>query len=197
MTSCILFFHHIAKHFSTPSKIPVFICTVRFVSRDICRALLLQLWKSFSSMRTDLPHVCCICDCILAAPVLFFFLTSPVTYFSLSLLSDLADNLVMDDFTLQEQLLTPRLATAGIGGASSPATQLWRSYLVPTLPVMVSILLFCRHWPENPRYRHSRCSQTIKWLKHFFKENHDRCKFKLLLMSKKCLFFLNPPVALY
>lgn len=134
MTSCILFFCHIAKHFSTPSK--MFICTARSVSRDICGALLLQLRKSFSSMRTDLPHVCCFCDCILAPPV---------TYFSLSLLSDLADNLVMDDFTFQEQLLTPRLATAGIGGASSPATQLWRSYLVPTLPVIVSILLFCRH----------------------------------------------------
>uniref|UniRef100_A0A3B4YL97 Glypican-3 n=1 Tax=Seriola lalandi dorsalis TaxID=1841481 RepID=A0A3B4YL97_SERLL len=33
----------------------------------------------------------------------------------------LADNLAMDDFTFQEQLLTPRLATAGIGGVSSPA----------------------------------------------------------------------------
>ncbi|XP_056899278.1 glypican-3 [Takifugu flavidus] len=63
----------------------------------------------------------------------------------LRVFADLADNLVMDDFTFQEQLLTPHLATAGIGGASSPATQLWRSYLVPTLPVMVSILLFCRH----------------------------------------------------
>lgn len=165
MTSCVQRFHRITQHFSTPSKI--FICTVRSVSCDVCGALLLQLWKSFSSVRTDLPHVCCFCDCILAAPV-HFSLTPPVTYFSLSLLSDLADNLVMDDFTFQEQLLTPRLATAGIGGTSSPAAQLWRSFLVPTLPVMVSILLFCRHWPENTRYRHSRCSQTIQWPKHFF-----------------------------
>uniref|UniRef100_A0A3P8SJH5 Glypican-3 n=1 Tax=Amphiprion percula TaxID=161767 RepID=A0A3P8SJH5_AMPPE len=30
----------------------------------------------------------------------------------------LSDNLAMDDFTFQEQLLTPRLATAGVGGVS-------------------------------------------------------------------------------
>lgn len=56
----------------------------------------------------------------------------------------------MDDFTFQEQLLTPRLATAGVGGVSSPAAPLWRSYLVPTLPMMLALLLLCRHWPVHP-----------------------------------------------
>lgn len=78
MTSCILFFCHIAKHFSTPSE--MFICTVRSVSRDICGALLLQLQKSFSSMRTDLPHVCCFCDCILAPPWHIFHCPSSQTW---------------------------------------------------------------------------------------------------------------------
>lgn len=60
-------------------------------------------------------------------------------------LSDLADNVAMDDFTFQEQLLTPRLATAGVGGATSPAAPLWRSCLVPTLPAALALLLLCRH----------------------------------------------------
>uniref|UniRef100_A0A671X0W9 Glypican-3 n=1 Tax=Sparus aurata TaxID=8175 RepID=A0A671X0W9_SPAAU len=55
----------------------------------------------------------------------------------LRIFSDLADNLAMDDFTFQEQLLTPRLATAGVGGVSSPAAPLWSSSLVPTLPTML------------------------------------------------------------
>lgn len=118
----------------------------RFVPR------VLLLWPYFS------------CPCLFPLFFLSFFWL-PVTYFSLSFLSDLADNLVMDDFTFQEQLLTPRLATAGIGSASSPAAQLRRSYLVPTLSAMASVLLFCRHWPESPRYHHSCRSQTIKWLK--------------------------------
>lgn len=66
-------------------------------------------------------------------------------------LSDLADNLAMDDFTFQEQLLTPRLATAGVGGVSSPAAPLWSSSLVPTLPTMLALLLLCRHWPLHTR----------------------------------------------
>lgn len=61
--------------------------------------------------------------------------------------SDLADNLAMDDFTFQEQLLTPRLATAGVGGVSSPAAPLWRAYLFLTLPVTLALLLLCHHWP--------------------------------------------------
>lgn len=157
------FSHHIPQHFSKLTKKFCATC-------DICGALFLQMWKPFCSVRTDLSRVCCFCDRILAASVFFlpFFLSFfwlPVTYFSLSFLSDLADNLVMDDFTFQEQLLTPRLATAGIGSASSPAAQLRRSYLVPTLSAMASVLLFCRHWPESPRYHHSCRSQTIKWLK--------------------------------
>ncbi|XP_068570399.1 glypican-3 [Cebidichthys violaceus] len=63
----------------------------------------------------------------------------------LRIFADLADNLAMDDFTFQEQLLTPRLATAGAGGASSPAAPLWRSRLVPTLPVVLALLLLRPH----------------------------------------------------
>ncbi|XP_039976153.1 glypican-3 [Xiphias gladius] len=63
----------------------------------------------------------------------------------LRIFADLADNLAMDDFTFQEQLLTPRLATTGVGGVSSPAAPLWRSYLVPTLPVTLALLLLCQH----------------------------------------------------
>ncbi|XP_026186362.1 glypican-3 [Mastacembelus armatus] len=61
----------------------------------------------------------------------------------LRIFSDLADNLAMDDFTFQEQLLTPRLATAGVGGASSPAAPLWRSCMILTLSVTLALLLFC------------------------------------------------------
>ncbi|KAM8732468.1 glypican-3 [Acanthopagrus schlegelii] len=63
----------------------------------------------------------------------------------LRIFSDLADNLAMDDFTFQEQLLTPRLAPAGVGGVSSPAAPLWSSSLVPALPTMLALLLLCRH----------------------------------------------------
>ncbi|KAM7389410.1 hypothetical protein PAMP_023391 [Pampus punctatissimus] len=63
----------------------------------------------------------------------------------LRIFADLADNLAMDDFTFQEQLLTPRLATAGVEGVSSPAAPLWRNYLVPTLPVTLAFLLLCHH----------------------------------------------------
>ncbi|XP_074504033.1 glypican-3 [Sebastes fasciatus] len=63
----------------------------------------------------------------------------------LRIFADLADNLAMDDFTFQEQLLTPRLAEAGVGGVSSPAAPLWTCYLVPTLPVTLALLLLCHH----------------------------------------------------
>ncbi|XP_072252298.1 glypican-3 [Leuresthes tenuis] len=63
----------------------------------------------------------------------------------LRIFADLSDNLAMDDFTFQEQLLTPRLATAGAGGVSSPAAPLWRSYLVPVLPITFTLLLLCHH----------------------------------------------------
>lgn len=66
-------------------------------------------------------------------------------FFNLCLLSDLADNLAMDDFTFQEQLLTPHLATGGAGAASSPAAELWRSRLVPTLAVALALLLLRPH----------------------------------------------------
>ncbi|XP_060904834.1 glypican-3 [Labrus mixtus] len=59
----------------------------------------------------------------------------------LRIFADLADNLAMDDFTFQEQLLTPRLATAGVGGVSSPAAPLWRSSLVLTLPLTLALLV--------------------------------------------------------
>uniref|UniRef100_A0A8C5I0M4 Glypican-3 n=1 Tax=Gouania willdenowi TaxID=441366 RepID=A0A8C5I0M4_GOUWI len=51
----------------------------------------------------------------------------------LRIFADLSDNFVMDDFTFQEQLLTPRLATPGIGDASSPAAPLWRGFFNQTL----------------------------------------------------------------
>ncbi|XP_023139161.2 glypican-3 [Amphiprion ocellaris] len=63
----------------------------------------------------------------------------------LRIFADLSDNLAMDDFTFQEQLLTPRLATAGVGGVSSPAAPLWRSSLDPTLPLALALLLLCHH----------------------------------------------------
>ncbi|XP_060935854.1 glypican-3 [Limanda limanda] len=59
----------------------------------------------------------------------------------LRIFADLADNLAMEDFTFQEQLLTPRLAT----GVSSPTAPLRRSYLVLTLPVTLALLLLCLH----------------------------------------------------
>ncbi|KAK2849469.1 hypothetical protein Q5P01_009303 [Channa striata] len=63
----------------------------------------------------------------------------------LRIFAELADNMAMDDFTFQEQLLTPRLATAGVGGVSSPAAPLWRSDLAPALPVTLALLLCCHH----------------------------------------------------
>eukprot|EP00064_Thunnus_orientalis_P016303 superscaffoldBa00003198_g16367 len=87
------------------------------------------------------------------ASLIFFILSPPLTISHPSPpspsptvpFSDLADNLAMDDFTFQEQLLTPRLATAGVGGVSSPAVPLLRSYLVLTLPVTLALLLLCHH----------------------------------------------------
>ncbi|XP_056133239.1 glypican-3 [Lampris incognitus] len=61
----------------------------------------------------------------------------------LRIFADLADNLAMDDLTLHEQLLTPRLATAGVGGASSSVALQQRSYLAPALPLILSVLLLC------------------------------------------------------
>ncbi|KAI9515769.1 hypothetical protein NQZ68_022123 [Dissostichus eleginoides] len=60
-------------------------------------------------------------------------------------LPDLADNLAMEDFTFQEQLLTPGLASAGVGGASSPAAPLWRGSLIPAFPVTLLLLLLRHH----------------------------------------------------
>uniref|UniRef100_A0A3B3C9H6 Glypican-3 n=1 Tax=Oryzias melastigma TaxID=30732 RepID=A0A3B3C9H6_ORYME len=63
----------------------------------------------------------------------------------LRIFADLSDNLAMDDFAFQEQLLTPRLATGGVGGVSSPAASLKRSCLVSVHSVMVALLLVCHH----------------------------------------------------
>ncbi|MEQ2310980.1 Glypican-3 [Ameca splendens] len=63
----------------------------------------------------------------------------------LRIFADLADNLAMDDFTFQEQLLTPRLATAGMGGVPSPAAPLWRSSLVAALLATLALLLLWHH----------------------------------------------------
>ncbi|XP_034079156.1 LOW QUALITY PROTEIN: glypican-3 [Gymnodraco acuticeps] len=63
----------------------------------------------------------------------------------LRIFADLADNLAMEDFTFQEQLLTPGLASAGVGGASSPAAPLWRGSLIPAFPVTLLLLLLHHH----------------------------------------------------
>ncbi|KAM4586077.1 glypican-3 [Fundulus diaphanus] len=63
----------------------------------------------------------------------------------LRIFADLADNLAMDDFTFQEQLLTPRLATGGMGGVPSPAAPLWRTSLVPALAATLAFLLLWHH----------------------------------------------------
>uniref|UniRef100_A0A1A7YX10 Glypican-3 n=1 Tax=Iconisemion striatum TaxID=60296 RepID=A0A1A7YX10_9TELE len=63
----------------------------------------------------------------------------------LRIFSDLSDNLAMEDFTFQEQLLTPRLATAGAGGVSSPAAPLWMSYLVPLLLTTLALFQLWHH----------------------------------------------------
>lgn len=61
---------------------------------------------------------------------------------------DLADNLPMDDFNFQEQLLTPRLATAGVGGASSAAPAVQGGWMLPTttMLMLLLLLLLCQHW---------------------------------------------------
>ncbi|XP_019739981.1 glypican-3 [Hippocampus comes] len=63
----------------------------------------------------------------------------------LRVFADLADNLAMDDFTFQEQLLTPRLATAGVGHIPSPGTALESVYLVLMVSVGLCFLLLCHH----------------------------------------------------
>ncbi|XP_078810504.1 glypican-3 [Oryzias latipes] len=63
----------------------------------------------------------------------------------LRIFADLSDNLAMDDFAFQEQLLTPRLATGGVGGVSSPAASLQRSCLVSVHFVTVALLLISHH----------------------------------------------------
>ncbi|KAM9794972.1 glypican-3 [Neosynchiropus ocellatus] len=61
----------------------------------------------------------------------------------LRIFADLADNLAMDDFTFQEQLLTPKLATGGAGGVPSPAEPLWNSYLVLSVSVTLTFVQRC------------------------------------------------------
>ncbi|KAM9835617.1 glypican-3 [Syngnathus typhle] len=63
----------------------------------------------------------------------------------LRVFADLADNLAMDDFTFQEQLLTPRLATAGVGDVSSPGTALQSVYLVLMVVVSLCFFLLSQH----------------------------------------------------
>ncbi|KAM8847951.1 glypican-3 isoform 1-T1 [Synchiropus picturatus] len=61
----------------------------------------------------------------------------------LRIFADLADNLAMDDFTFQEQLLTPKLATGGAGAVPSPAEPLWRSYLGLSVSVTLTVVQRC------------------------------------------------------
>ncbi|CAL8269630.1 unnamed protein product [Boreogadus saida] len=53
----------------------------------------------------------------------------------------LADNLPMDDLIFHEQLLTPHLAPAGVGGFSSASSPPWRWSLALVLLLTLSILL--------------------------------------------------------
>lgn len=131
------------------------------VSRSPNVTLFLQLCKTLCKTRTDIPHMffsfsdsvgsnclhpfSCLSHIFHSLPP--FAISHPSLPSPSVSLSDLADNLAMDDFTFQEQLLTPRLATAGVGGVSSPAAPLWRSYLVPALPVTLALLLLCHQWP--------------------------------------------------
>ncbi|XP_061902047.1 glypican-3-like [Entelurus aequoreus] len=63
----------------------------------------------------------------------------------LRVFADLADNLAMDDFTFQEQLLTPPLSPAGKGGISSLGAAARSFNLVLTSSMTLSFLLLCRH----------------------------------------------------
>lgn len=156
--------HQLNPHFNTHSY-NICVCVMRWPQYHATSAcmwrlclLFLQLCKTSCRTRTDIPHMFfCLSDCfVLTVSVLFplplpylslFYLPS-ISPLSVSL-SDLADNLAMDDFIFQEQLLTPRLATAGVGGVLSPAPPLWKSDLIPTFPVMLTLLLLCGHWPVN------------------------------------------------
>lgn len=122
------------------------------VSPDV--SLFLQLRKTSRISKADMCFCVFLCVCSeLPHPLLpsyfsFFYLASlspPSPALSVSLL-DLADNLAMDDFTFQEQLLTPRLATAGMGGVHSPAAPLQRTSLVPAMPATLALLLLWHHW---------------------------------------------------
>uniref|UniRef100_A0A8C7YXM2 Glypican-3 n=1 Tax=Oryzias sinensis TaxID=183150 RepID=A0A8C7YXM2_9TELE len=77
--------------------------------------------------------------------VLIVSVFSPPPLLSYFSFLHLSDNLAMDDFAFQEQLLTPRLATGGVGGVSSPAASLQRSCLVSVHFVTVALLLICHH----------------------------------------------------
>lgn len=141
---------------SVTCDIWLYVCGA-WVSRSTNVTLFLQLRKTSCKGRTDIPHMFfSFCDSVCSnylhpfscfshifhslPPLTISYLS--VSSLSLSVpLSDLADNLAMDDSTFQEQLLTPRLATAGVGGVSSPAAPLWSSYL----PVMLALLLLCHH----------------------------------------------------
>lgn len=163
-------------------------------SRSPNVTLFLQLCKTSCGTRTDIPHVffsfcdsaCSNCLHPFPLPLIFFIVLLPPLSSPLSVsLSDLADNLAMDDFTFQEQLLTPRLATAGVGGVSSPAPPLWRCYLVPTLPMTLALLLLCRHWPV-----HSHVSPIQQKLCGTGETFWSRCKVQRLIKgsvnNKQC-----------
>ncbi|CAL8356563.1 unnamed protein product [Merluccius merluccius] len=63
----------------------------------------------------------------------------------LRIFSDLADNLPMDDLNFHEQLLTPHLATAGVGGFSSASSTPSRWSLVLVLLLTLSLFLIGYH----------------------------------------------------
>lgn len=128
--------------------------------------LFLQLCQTSCRKMTDMCFSAFVAAFI-SNCLFFFLLRSYFSFFHLPSLSsvhllrlwlrlspslDLSDNLAMDDFTFQEQLLTPRLATAGMGGVSSLAAPLWRSYLVPILSLMLSLFPVYPHWPMHSHH---------------------------------------------
>lgn len=184
--------------------------------------LFLQLCKTSCRTGTDIPHMFFdFCDSVcsnylhpLSCLSHTFHSSPPLAVYLPSIpsicvpLSDLADNLAMDDFTFQEQLLTPRLAPAGVGGVSSPAAPLWSSSLVPALPTMLALLLLCRHWPlhtpitseERDKLFESSSSwckvqQLIKWSMNRVKKKKKQIKnmphFSLSVSARSCFVWFK------
>lgn len=154
------------------------------------------LWHCFCP--NCLHPLSCLSHILHPLPPSSFTQPSPCVF-----LLDLADNLAMDDFTFQEQLLTPRLATAGVGGVSSPAAPLWRSCLVPTFPIILALLQLCHHWPlalyhhlcrlwfnpnfveQNTFFKSFQC-KVQQFIKGSMNNNKEMPLFSLSVWARSC-----------